>query len=48
MKELNESEMRAIDGGMTRNQEIWLERGVAFLFFGLIGVAVYEIGRMNG
>ena len=46
---LTKEEMKIYDGGkMTAKQEIWLERGVAFVLFGLAGVIIYELGRVNG
>jgi hypothetical protein len=49
VKKLTKEEMKIYDGGkMTAKQEIWLERGVAFILLGLAGVLIYELGRVNG
>ncbi len=49
MKELDKKELKEVDGGeLTRKQEIWVERAIAFALLGLVGVAIYELGRQNG
>ena len=49
VQELGREELREVDGGeLTATQEIWLERGIAFVLLGLVGVAIYELGRQNG
>jgi hypothetical protein len=49
IREMSHDEMRNYEGGkLTAKQEVWLERGVAFVLFGLAGVIVYELGRING
>ena len=49
VQELDREELREVDGGeLTATQEIWLERGIAFVLLGLVGVAIYELGRQNG
>ena len=45
---LGKEELKEVDGGMTAKQEIWLERGISFALFGLLGLAIYELGRANG
>lgn len=49
MKEMDKKELQAVDGGeLTQTQEIWVERAIAFALLGLVGVAIYELGRQNG
>ena len=49
ISELGKNELQKINGGeLTAKQEIWLERCIAYCIFGLVGVAIYELGRMNG
>ena len=48
VQEMNAGEMYIVDGGLTREQEIWIERGISFMIGGVIGLTIYELGRMNG
>jgi hypothetical protein len=49
IQKLGKNELRSWNGGeLTAKQEIWLERGIAFVLLGVAGVAIYELGRANG
>jgi len=48
VQEMNAAEVAEVNGGWTKEQEVWYERGIAFLLGGLAGVAAYELGRRNG
>lgn len=49
MENLENEDLRNITGGeLTRKEEIWLERGIAYLLLGIPGVLIYELGRQNG
>jgi hypothetical protein len=49
VKELEKNELMGVDGGeLTKTQEVWVERAICFAILGLVGVAIYELGRQNG
>lgn len=49
MNEISKNELMEVEGGeLTETQEVWVERAICFALLGLVGVAIYELGRQNG